>query len=331
MPNGKSLAVLLLALAIAAPACGGGDCDQAYEMMKKCSKSDRDIPKDKFISACQEALKDPEKKEEAQADLACMKQDSCEKATECRQAQRGKRRAKKVTEAIGAGNWKDAFDDCTLSKDYFSDETFKAECTKVFANVDKLKGDDLSTVGFRCRSGEEIKKVSPEFEKACKSLSAGQLDAAQKAAIAARDAGKNDYKACSDLKRASEGGTAEATAAALKLCDEIAASEDAKKAATEARANIAAKKTSVPITCQFAAEKLAKVESEWAKKTLDDVYKACYVELGAFVIEEKGKDAKYGCPYEITKIKEAITKHDLATKFPELAETMKKLPAKCQK
>ena len=34
---------------------------------------------------------------------------------------------------------------------------------------------------------------------------------------------------------------------------------------------------------------------------------------------------------KIREIKEAITKHDLATKFPELAETMKKLPAKCQK
>jgi len=229
-----------------------------------------------------------------------------------------------------AGKWKDAFDDCTLIEEYYADETFKAECNKVFANADKITGEGLLSVMFRCESGEKIKKVAPDFEKACKTLATGQLAAAQKAATAARDAGKNDYKVCSDLKKAAELTGGDAVAAAAKQCDEMGAAEDAKKAADEARANAAAKKTSVPYQCDTAAEKLAKIETEWAKKTLDDVYKACYVELGAVVFAEKGKDAKFICPYEIKKITDGITKHDLATKFPELADAMKKLPAKCK-
>jgi hypothetical protein len=336
MPNLPSLAAALLALAIAAPACGGSDCEKAYETAKKCSKGDKDIPKDKFVAECEAAMKDPEKKEQAEAQLACLKEDSCEKAEACRKAQRTKRRAKEVAEAVAAGKWKEAFDDCTfddctLSEDYFADEGFKTECNKVFANLGKLTGDDLSTVMFRCKSGEKIKKVAPDFEKACKTLAGGQLEAAQKAAIAARDAGKNEYKVCSDLKRASEAAGGDAVPAAQKLCDEISTSESAKKAIEEARRTVAEKKTLIPYECGSAADKLVKLDTEWSKKTLDEVYRACFVELGKVVIEEKSKDAKTRCPFEIKRLVEAVEKRDLATKLPELAEVMKKLPATCQK
>jgi hypothetical protein len=333
MPNIKSLATILFALLIAAPACGGGgDCEKAYDMAKKCAKGDQmgKLGKEEFVSFCEKAKADPKMKEEVEADLACAKEDSCEKAKACADAQRGKRRAKKITESITAGKWKDAFDDCTLSEAAFADETYKAECNKVFANVDKITGDDLAKTMFRCKSSDEIKKVAPDFEKACKTLAAGNLAAAQKAGTAARDAGKNDIRACMDLKDTAAQAGGDAVTAAQKLCAEMDVAEDAKKAVDEARANAAAKKANLPYQCDSSAEKLAKIESEWAKKTVDDVLKACYVELGAVVIQEKGKDAKYFCPHEIKKIQEAAGKHDLATKFPELAEAMKKLPAKCQ-
>lgn len=333
MPKMKSLVAVLICLAVAAPACSSSDCDKAYDMMKKCAKGDRadKIDKSAFVTECQKALSDPKMKEEAQEDLACMKEDSCEKVETCAKAKRGKARAKKITEKIAAGKWKDAFDDCTLIEEYYSDDTFKAECNKVFANADKITGDDMSSVMFRCQSGDKIKKVAPDFEKACKTLASGQLAAFQKAATAARDAGKNDFKVCLDLKKAAELAGAETAAAAQKQCDEMAASEEAKKAADEARSNATAKKTSVPYQCDSAAEKLEKLDTDWAKKRIEDVYKACYVELGQVVIAEKGKDAKYVCPYEITKITDGIKKHELVAKFPELADVMKKLPAKCQK
>lgn len=333
MPKIQSLATILFALLIAAPACGGGgDCEQAYEMAKKCAKGDQadKISKDKFVSFCEKAKADPKMKEEVEADLACMKEDSCEKAEACTRAKRGKKRVKKITESITAGKWSDAFDDCTLSEDDYADATYKAECNKVFASVDKITGDDLAKTMYRCKSGDELKKVAPDFEKACKTLAGNQLAASQKAGTAARDAGKNDYKACRDLKDTAALAGGDAVAAAQKLCDEMDVAEGAKKASEEARANAAGKKTNVPYHCDASAEKLAKLETEWAKKTLDDVLKACYVELGTVVIQEEGKNAKYSCPLYITKVKEAVAKYDLMTKFPELADPMKKLPAKCQ-
>lgn len=328
-----ALSLLALALALAASACGGGgDCEKAYETMKKCEKGERmaKVSKSEFVEGCQKAKDDPERKDEFEAAMTCLKEDSCEKVEACQKAQRGKRRAKEVTEAAAAGKWKDAFSDCTLMEEYYADETFKAECSKVFANADKLTGEDLSSVMFRCKSGDKIKKVAPDFEKACKTLADKQLAAVQKTATEARDAGKNDYKACSELKSTAEIAGGDAVAAAQKLCDELGAAEDAKKAAEEARKNVADKKASVPFRCDSAAEKLGKLDTEWAKKTLDDLFKACYVELGAVVIAEKAKDAKYSCPYDIKKLKDAVAKHDLSTKYPELAETLKKLPAKCK-
>jgi hypothetical protein len=333
MSNMPRLALAFLALSIAVPGCKGSDCEQAYDAVKKCTKGDKDkIDKGEFVKMCEQVKADPKQKESFESDMACMKEDSCEKMEACSKAQRAKARAKKIAEASAAGKWNDAFEDCTLSEDYFADESYKAECTKVFANADKLTGDGTSAMMFRCKSGDKLKQVAPDFEKACKTLATGRLAAAQKAATAARDAGKNDYKLCQDLKDAAALAGGDAVAAAQKLCDELAAADDAKKATDEARANAAAKKTDVPFQCDSSAEQLAKIDSEWAKKTLDDVYKACFVELGAVVIAEKGtgKDVKYICPYQIKKITDAVAKYDLATKFPELADTMKKLPAKCQ-
>jgi hypothetical protein len=332
MPKMKSLVAVMLALAIAAPACSSSDCEKAYDMVKKCAKGEKaeKMEKGEFVSFCEKAKSDPKMKEEVEEGLQCTKEDSCEKMEACEKAQRGKRRAKKITESITAGKWKEAFDDCTLIEEYYSDEAYKAECNKVFANADKITGDDMSKTVYRCKSGEKIAKVAPEFVKACKAIAGGQLAAAQKAATAARDAGKNDYKACSDVKDMAALAGGDAVAAAAKLCEEMTSAEDAKKAAEEARANVAAKKTSMPYKCDSAAEKLSKIDTEWSKKTLEDVYKACYVELGAVLIAEKSKDAKYSCPYEIKKLMEAAAKYDLGTKFPDLAEAMKKLPAKCQ-
>jgi len=326
--------MVLSALAIATSACKKGDCEQAFEMVKKCAKGKQaerlEKGKDEFVSFCEKAKADPKMKEEVEAGLACAKEDSCEKMDACEKAGRAKKRTKKITDSITAGKWKDAFDDCTLMEDYFADEAYKAECNKVFANVDKITGDDMSKTMYRCKSGEKIKQVAPDFEKACKTLAAGQLTAAQKAATTARDAGKNDFKACLELKDTAALAGPDAVTAAQKLCDEMAVAEGAKKATEEARANAAAKKTSVPYQCDASAEKLAKIDTEWAKKTLDDVLKACYVELGTVVIAEESKNAKYSCPLYITKVQEAVTKYDLTTKFPDLAEPMKKLPAKCQ-
>jgi hypothetical protein len=335
MPNARRLAFLLLAAATAAaPACGSSDCDKVYDMAKKCSsKADSDdFPsKGQFSTMCEAMKSDPEGKEEFEAMSTCAKEDSCEAMKACEKGQRGKKRAKKIDAAISAGKWRSAFDDCTTFEDYYSDEAFKTACNKVFANADKLTGEDASKAMTRCKYSDKVKKVAPDFEKACKALAGGQLAAATKAVTAARDAGKREFRACSELKDVAGLAGGDAVAAAEKLCEEMDVAEDAKKGAAEARANAGAKKTSMPYQCDSAAEKLEKLGTEWSKKTLDDLLKACYIELGAVVIEEKAGDAKYVCPYEITKVLTAFEKRNLAEKFPEVAELTKKLPKQCEK
>jgi hypothetical protein len=274
---------------------------------------------------------DPKGKEEFEAMSVCAKEDSCDAMKACEKGQRGKRRAKKIAEATAAGKWRSGFEDCTTFEDYYADEAFKTECNKVFANADKLTGEDASKAMTRCKYSDKVKKVAPDFEKACKTLATGQLVAATKAVTAARDAGKREYRACSELKDVAGLAGGDAVATAQKLCDEMDAAEDAKKGATEARANAAAKKTSMPYQCDSVSEKLEKLGTEWSKKTLDDLLKACYIELGAVVIDERAKEAKYSCPYEITKVTAAIEKRGLAEKFPEVAEMTKKLPKQCVK
>jgi hypothetical protein len=334
MPNARRLAFLLLVAAVAtAPACGSSDCDKLADMVIKCSKKGDgdDGPGKGALSTMCEAMKsDPKGKEEIEAELECAKADSCEAMEACKKAQRGKKYAKKVAEAAAAGKWKNAFDDCTTFEDNYADEAFKTECNKVFASVDKLTGEDASKAMTRCKYSDKIKKAAPEFETACKKVATGKLAAATKTVTEARDAGKREFRACSELKDVASMAGGDAVAAAEKLCQEMEAAEDAKKGATEARANAAAKKTSMPYQCDSAAEKLEKLGTEWSKKTLDDLLKACYIELGAVVIEEKAGDAKYGCPYEITKVLTAFEKRQLAEKFPEVAELTKKLPKRCE-
>jgi hypothetical protein len=182
-----------------------------------------------------------------------------------------------------------------------------------------------------CKYGSsKLKKLVPELEKACGQLAVGEVTAATKAVTTARDTGKRDFKACLDLKEVAKMAGGDALGKAEKLCEEADAAEDAKKGADEARANAAAKKADMPYQCNSAAEKLEKLGTEWSKKTLDDLLKACYVELGAVTIEVEGKDAKSFCPFQIKKVTDAIAKHDLGTKFPEVAEMMKTLPKSCQ-
>jgi hypothetical protein len=86
-----------------------------------------------------------------------------------------------IEKNLADGKIKDAWDDCSLMGDYLVDPTYLAACTKVFASVDKLTGDDLKNARSRCQyADDELKKV-PEFTTVC----AGLVGSALKDAIAA--------------------------------------------------------------------------------------------------------------------------------------------------
>jgi hypothetical protein len=308
--------------------CGGGsECEQIYEAEVKCRGKGGD--KDKFMKMCSAAkTKDPE---EFASAAKCAKAGSCDKMKECRDAVRGARRAKSVAKAVEAGNWKDAWDDCTLSADYFADATFKAKCVEVFAQAPtKLTGDDLRRAGFRCSGSDDLIAAVPEFGKACQALSAGAISAATAAVTKARDTGVRDFKACAELKSAAKAAGGDAVAKADALCEEASKAEGVKKGITKAKENAAAKKAQIPFQCDTLPPELEKLGTDWAKQKRDELLQACYVDFAPVILEIEGKNAKYSCPYPIKKLLEAAKKYDLATKFPALTESLKKLPKKCQ-
>lgn len=340
MPNPRRLAALLavaVAAAAGAPACGGGgsDCERAYELVKKCSErapAGGDPGKAPFIERCEKTLAEVTAEERA-ATMACVKSASCEELAACQQAQQQRRRVGDVADAVAAGRWKDAFEDCTRDEADHADAAYRAACEGAFANAGKLAADpdDLASAMFRCRSAGKLAQVAPAFVKACQALAAAQLPAAQSTALAAREAGRNDFKVCSDLEELAKIAGDDAPAAARKTCDELVASESARKAADDARGHAKDKKPAMPFRCGAAAAELAKLDTDWAKRTLEALHRACYVELGAVILQEHAKDAKYACPSPIKALIDAAGKYDLAAKFPELAAALKKLPPKCKR
>jgi hypothetical protein len=326
------LASVVAAIVFSWAGCGKDDCEKVYDMEQKCSAKEKFPDKDLFVMACNAASKADSTKDEIEAAVTCAKEDTCEAFKACGKGRRGKTRAKEITKAIEAGKWKDAWDDCTLMADYYANPEFKAECVKVFTTgAAKLTGEDQKRAMYRCKSGAEIKKVVPELDKACLAMASGQLTAAIDTLRKSRDAGTRDFKTCFEIDRLAEGATGDTAKIAKELCKELEVAEDAKKAIDEAQKNVTAKKADVPFQCQYTGDKLAQLDTEWSKRTLEALYKACYVDLGAVVLDVDPKDAKYVCPFQVKRMKDTIAKHDLATKYPELAASIAKLPKTCAK
>lgn len=324
----KSVWTLGLLVSLLAPiGCGKDECEVIYEAESKCRGKEGD--KDRFMTAC--AAAKSEEPEEFAVAAKCAKEDSCEAMKACQKAARGAKRAKEVAAAVSAGKWKDAWDDCTIIPEYYGDPSFKAECLKVFAEAPtKLSAEELRTAGFRCENGKEIAAAVPEFKQTCEKMNSGKLAAATAAVTKARDTGVRDYKACFELETAAKTAGGDAVAKAKTLCDEASKADDAKKGMESAREYAKAEKKSFPYQCSSVPKDLDAIGTEWAKAKKDELLKACYVELGKVVIDASAKDAKYSCPYGITQVLEANKLHDLATKFPELAEVLGRLPEKCK-
>jgi hypothetical protein len=173
----------------------------------------------------------------------------------------------------------------------------------------------------------------PKFAKACRSLASVQLARSLAKVGEARDAGKRDHSACSTLQTAGKtlDGNKEGAnlAKAKEACAEMAAAENAARGIAEAKANAAAKRSQFPYQCRITLDELARIETPWAKQRTRELARACYVDLGAVVVELEVPKMRYLCPFQVREWMAQVAKHDLVTKFPELEASMKKLPPKC--
>jgi hypothetical protein len=358
--RGSHLAFLIPSLFLV-PACGKSDCEHIYEKETQCNpnkgkrKKDKDskkskdddddddddkVPgKDEFVAACKVMLSSSKAKKELEDRIECSRKDSCEEYETCRQAAQGKKRAGRITKELEDGKVKDAFSTCSWNPEYFSDDAYKNACKEVFAAVEKVKDpDDLRRVQHQCSgpSYEKMVKAYPDFTKTCQKLASTSYEKLLTKVIEARDTGKRDYSSCHSLEEAAktmDGGKEGATTAKAKVaCAKMNAAESVSRGIAVAKENVKAKKSMMPYQCSSTVEDVAKIDSEWAKKTKEELLKACYVDLGMVILEvEGGKDMKYYCPFGIKELVTAAEKYDLATKHAELGEALKKLPETCHK
>ncbi len=326
--------------------------------------------KDALVAACVALVeRDKESREELKAQMPCTKKDSCKEYKACRSDQMAKRRAAKIAEGkpediaddcrwldkdkvtdgvkkacaaalvheLDKASKKDAKVDCydlnELSKRYGAAadkartkkicdgiESAKAvaELTKVAGNPMELakKCDYMSKDKF----SEPVKKMcGPALDKLAKMVDEG-TNALKKV----------EFDVCYRAKSLAKKFGAARHTAVKEACAVNDEADDVKQALDKARANIAAKKPSIPYGCESTLKDLAKLkDSEWKTKQTAALIKTCYVELGV-VVAENAKQSKYTCPFRVEEVIKAAKTHKLLAGNEALVTALNK-HATCKK
>ena len=333
-PRVLPIGVVFALLAFLA-SCGDGPCGEIYDKMKKCWEEEGEVPpRDAFIAACKMMQK--ESKQEVDTMAACSKKGSCEEVKSCMsaagRAEYAKEQVAEVKKHVDAGEWKKAWDECRYATDSFAETPeLGTQCERVFTEGmgALMKGEHAADVASDCRYAEEAKKESPAFAKACGEIAKVELETRTKAALAARDAGSEDYAICFDLQSAAEMVSPEEKARADALCAELEIARNAKKGLEEARTAIAGGATDISYYCRSAAEDLAKLEpkSEWATRTLDEVLKTCFLDHGKVIL---AKQTGSYCEWSTTQIREAAATYQLAGKDADFDAALAKTDKVCK-
>ncbi|MGN6109954.1 MAG: hypothetical protein ACTHU0_32915, partial [Kofleriaceae bacterium] len=197
--------------------------------------------------------------------------------------------------------------------------------------VAAMTGEDLRSAMLHCRSAEAAKQRSPELAKACKAAIEADLAAATEAARRSREDGTRDLLACMELQAVAHVAGPDAAGKAATLCKEVELAQDAQRAVEAARSRVQASYASVPYQCEV-VDKLLQLGTPWAKRTAEEVLKACHVELGVAIIAAKRASATklYSCPLEIKQVQQAADTYGLAARYPELSAALATVPKICR-
>jgi hypothetical protein len=331
------IAAAVAAAAAGAPACGApaaSPCEQAFELRRRCGADGEPLPDRRaFVEACERALRGSSEPGAAEPEVACRGEATCEGYADCRARAQGSARAEAIRAAARAGRWGEAFDRCTRQPASYSDPELRAACAEVLAATARLSDAERATALYRCEPSEDRAKLAaaaPGFEAACAELGGRQLAALEAAAAARRDAGERDQGACRELIKIAEIVGGDAVARAQLRCTEIEVAAEAVAAIRQARANAAAATPEVPFRCDTALAKLVQLDSDWARRTLADVARACFAELGPVVLAALAREAQRRCPFELKRLADAASKHAAAAELPDVAAFRARLPPGCR-
>lgn len=184
-------------------------------------------------------------------------------------------------------------------------------------------GEGLYVALVDCRSGEiedeeALRQCATVFEKG---LAAGMKDLER-----ARDNGLHSGL-CPDLEDIAAKVSPEARGRAELLCKEVAAGDEASGALALARWFFNDDRLEMPGECDRASEALATLTTPWARARLQEVLKACYVDLGRKILQARVGEMRT-CEAPVAQIYRAVERYDL--KEPQLDAWIAKAKPKCQ-
>jgi hypothetical protein len=273
---GSLVAVSVVSLALT----GCGDkCQRMMNKAKECVPGLKDSKPDeveKQLTQCRAELQDPAKKEDTEAQVACMEKGTCADVLACVSEVSKKSYQKKQLATVNSATAAGKFD-----------------------------GDALST----CKYSDM--KDNKDLEGACKAFMDKAIVVKFADLTAKRDKGVDASSDCYDLKSMAEKAGGDQVKKADTLCKEVGVTKNVADTLAEVKKNIDAKKAELPFNCDYYIGEAEKIGSDWANKQVTSMAKACYADLGQIILEAKVPTMEYVCDYNVEKVYNALKKYKL--------------------
>ncbi len=272
------LAVIVMGLS----ACSKSECEKFYDMLVECEGKGEAGDKAEFVKDCE---KDKDK-EDSKAILACTKHSKCDEFKGCLEKvfeqeakkymeERAKEDIKDIEAAITDAKWTETPTGCYLLEDDDTPAGIKEACAKFF---------EAAHVGLTTQL-TEARDNSTKLE--------------------------DRHTMCFRLSDAAE-KTGKDKAAAETLCKEVDLAAVIPEIVAEVDTFIGEKKAEIPFNCTYNIDRLAELESEWAKGAAQELAKKCFLQLGQVVLDTHVPGMKYSCNFHVKKVFEAAKKFNLS-------------------
>lgn len=269
--------------------CGGEPCAAVIDRLIACETPEdrplREMLRDVQIQECRERGADGT--EDVAAEAACARLPSCEENRRCLAEVGDRKIARQIERDVAA-----------------ADES-----------AEKLH-DALFSCDFYQPKDAKVAAL-------CHDLHTRAAEAELREMTAIRDRGGEGR--CTYVTTKAEGLAPELKARAETLCKEVEVGQRAQQAIAEARRNLEGGVLEVPFQCEAAVEELAGLGSEWAKRTLQEVVRACHVALGKRILPAQLDPEGEECDAPVARVYEAVTKYAVqdAELDPLLAQAAK--------
>ncbi len=285
------MAISAITFLLLGTGCSGTpSCKLLYRRLNKCEE-DFSIEEERFLEMCNKRKNRPRVKEQ----IACSKHSNCVKFKKCLdEAVRKARIAdteQRIDDALKEEKYGQALMICRYSKEILTD-ALKTKCNEIAAS-----------------SYDQIKN------QAAKMLDDGGVDEAR-------------FRVCSELKAAAKEIGGEKVKEAEGICQNLDIAGHSHEAVEKAGEALKEAKT-VPFNCEFSLKRIEAAGTEFAEKMKEKVIRACYIDLGAAIIEREIPQMKRFCPYQVKTIYNAVKKYEV--KDPKIDDLIEKVKPLCEK